>query len=214
MAISHPPALESALAALAAGQNRDPFGVLGPHADERGRGFVVRAFHPAAPAIDLVLRRTGEVKPMVRREVPGVFEAVVPLDAAGPPRGDPSPLDLDYRLRITFAHDHVAEMDDPYRYGRVLTEFDLHLLAEGTHHRAFEKLGAHRITIGSTTGIHFAVWAPNADRVSVVGDFNGWDGRVHPMRLLEPTASGKSSSPSSPTARSTSSRSGRCRASC
>src|SRR5438105_15781090 len=99
MAISHPPALESALAALAAGQNRDPFGVLGPHADERGRGFVARAFHPAAPAIDLVLRPTGDVKPMVRREVPGVFEPIVPLDASAPPRGTPgdrSPLGLAY----------------------------------------------------------------------------------------------------------------------
>src|SRR5207245_1661063 len=94
--------------------------------------------------------------------------------------------DLDYRLRITFTHDHIVEADDPYRYGRVLTDFDMHLLAEGTHHRAFEKLGAHRISVGSTTGVHFAVWAPNADRVSVIGDFNGWDGRVHPMRLLAP----------------------------
>ena len=69
----------------------------------------------------------------------------------------------------------------------MLTDFDLHLLGEGTHHRAFEKLGAHRIAVGTTTGVHFAVWAPNADRVSVVGDFNGWDGRVHPMRLLVPS---------------------------
>ncbi len=68
----------------------------------------------------------------------------------------------------------------------MLTDFDLYLLGEGTHHRAFEKLGAHRVRIGATTGVHFAVWAPNADRVSVVGDFNGWDGRVHPMRLLVP----------------------------
>ena len=69
----------------------------------------------------------------------------------------------------------------------MLTDFDLHLLGEGTHHRAFEKLGAHRINVGTTTGVHFAVWAPNADRVSVIGDFNGWDGRVHPMRLLAPS---------------------------
>jgi 1,4-alpha-glucan branching enzyme len=69
----------------------------------------------------------------------------------------------------------------------VLTDFDLHLLGEGTHYRAFDKLGAHRIAVGSTVGIHFAVWAPNADRVSVIGDFNGWDGRVHAMRLLTPS---------------------------
>jgi 1,4-alpha-glucan branching enzyme len=87
---------------------------------------------------------------------------------------------------VTFPGDHLLEIDDPYRYGRVLTDFDLHLLGEGTHHRAFDKLGAHRVRVGSTTGVHFAVWAPNADRVSLVGDFNGWDGRVHPMRLLAP----------------------------
>ena len=87
----------------------------------------------------------------------------------------------------TYPGDHVVEFDDPYRYGRVLTDFDLHLLGEGTHYRAFEKLGAHRITVGSTAGVHFAVWAPNADRVSVIGDFNGWDGRVHAMRLLAPS---------------------------
>src|SRR5438445_13718442 len=90
----------------------------------------------------------------------------------------------DYRLRITFAGDQVTEVDDPYRYGRVLSDFDLHLFSEGTQRRAYEKLGAHRIRVGSTVGVHFAVWAPNAERVSVVGDFNGWDGRVHPMRLL------------------------------
>jgi 1,4-alpha-glucan branching enzyme len=87
-------------------------------------------------------------------------------------------------LRITYAGDHVLDVDDPYRYGRVLTDFDLHLLSEGTHYRAFEKLGAHRIAQGTTTGVHFAVWAPNAGRVSVIGDFNGWDGRVTPMRFL------------------------------
>jgi 1,4-alpha-glucan branching enzyme len=104
----------------------------------------------------------------------GVFEAA--LDDAS-----------HYRLRIGYHAGHVLEVDDPYRYGRVLTDYDLHLFSEGTHHRAFEKLGAHRIAVGTTTGVHFAVWAPNAGRVSLIGDFNGWDGRVHPMRLLVPS---------------------------
>src|SRR5581483_8417660 len=90
----------------------------------------------------------------------------------------------DYRLGVTFPGDHVLEIDDPYSYGRVLTDFDLHRFGEGTDHRAYEKLGAHRIRIGTTVGVPFAVWAPNADRVSLIGDFNGWDGRVHPMRQL------------------------------
>ena len=171
--VGHDSTLESALAALEAGHNRDPFAVLGPHPDERGGGAVVRAFQPAAVAIDLRLGATGELRPMTRRDPAGLFEIRV-ADAT------------DYRLRFTYPGGHLVEADDPYRYGRVLTDFDLHLLGEGTHHRAFEKLGAHRIAVGSTTGVHFALWAPNAERVSLIGDFNGWDGRVHPMRLLAP----------------------------
>ena len=137
--------------------------------------MVIRAFNPAARSIDLVLPATGDRRPMARREPHGAFEAIV--------AGGEIP---DYRLHITYPGDVAVEVDDPYRFGRVLTDFDLHLLGEGTHYRSFEKLGAHRITVGRTTGIHFAVWAPNADRVSVIGDFNAWDGRVHAMRLLAP----------------------------
>src|SRR4029079_19351992 len=119
--------------------------------------------------------RGGELHPMQRRGPDGLFEITVASEDIP-----------DYRLRVTYSRDYIVEIDDPYRYGRVLTDFDLHLLGEGTHHRAFEKLGAHRIRVGTTTGVHFAVWAPNADRVSVIGDFNAWDGRVHAMRLLSP----------------------------
>jgi 1,4-alpha-glucan branching enzyme len=173
MSISHASATEAALNAVANGQNRDPFAVLGPHPDETGRHTVIRSFQPAARTVAVRLPN-GELQPMTRRHPPGVFEAVVGPDVR------------DYRLRVTYTNDHLVEFDDPYRYGRVLTDYDLHLLGEGTHYRAFEKLGAHRITVGSTVGVHFAVWAPNAERVSVVGDFNGWDGRVHAMRLLVP----------------------------
>ena len=93
---------------------------------------------------------------------------------------------FDYRLRITEHEGFVREIDDPYRYGQVMGELDLHLLGEGTHYRAFEKLGSHPLTIGDSTGMYFAVWAPNADRVSVVGDFNRWNGLAHPMRRLVP----------------------------
>jgi 1,4-alpha-glucan branching enzyme len=148
----------------------DPFGYLGPH-PAPGGGFIIRTIQPAARSVEVLLPG-GRVVPMTS-DGAGVFEAHVD-DAS------------DYRFRITY-HGHVLEVDDAYRYGRVLTDFDLHLLSEGTHHRAFEKLGAHRITVGTTTGVHFAVWAPNADRVSLIGDFNGWDGRVSPMRLLVPS---------------------------
>src|SRR4029077_18152930 len=75
----------------------------------------------------------------------------------------------------------------PYQYGQLLTDFDLHLVAEGTHYQAWDKLGAHTVEIGGVSGVHFAVWAPNAQRVSVIGDFNRWDGRAHVMRRLVPS---------------------------
>jgi 1,4-alpha-glucan branching enzyme len=180
MPVDHRSALDDALASLAGGRPCDPFALLGPHREADGRGTVIRAFHPAARQVELRLPATGELRAMVRGAHAGLFEAFVAPDAAGGSAPD-------YRLRFTFTGGHVAEIDDPYRYGRVLTDFDLHLFGEGTHQRIFEKLGAHRITLGLATGIHFAVWAPNADRVSVIGDFNGWDGRVHAMRQLLPS---------------------------
>ena len=172
MAVSEVSPLDAAIAALVGGYHRDPFSLLGPHVDERGAS-VVRAFHPAAERVELRLLPGGGLAPMAKRDPAGLYEA----------RVDDRP---DYRLRITYPGGHVVEIDDPYRYGRVLTDFDLHLLGEGTHHRMFEKLGSHLVEFGGTRGVHFAVWAPNAERVSIVGDFNGWDGRVTPMRLLVP----------------------------
>jgi 1,4-alpha-glucan branching enzyme len=172
MAVSHAHPLDTAIAALAGGVHRDPFSLLGPHAEDGTP--VVRAFYPAAQRVELRLGATGALLPMERRDPAGLYEVRV---------DEPRP---DYRLRITYPGGQVVEIDDPYRYGRVLTDFDLHLVGEGTHHRMFEKLGSHCIDFAGTRGVHFAVWAPNADRVSVIGDFNGWDGRVTPMRLLVP----------------------------
>jgi 1,4-alpha-glucan branching enzyme len=168
--------MKDAIAAVAAGQSRDPFAVLGPHRQAHER-LAIRTLQPQAKSVVLQVVG-GDQHPMRRRNEAGVYEAVVPLR-----RGEPVP---DYRLQVTLATDQVLEIDDPYRYGRVLSDFDLHLFNEGTHHRLFEKFGAHRIRVGDAVGVHFAVWAPNADRVSVIGAFNGWDGRVHPMRLLVP----------------------------
>src|SRR5262245_7564749 len=176
MAVSHAGGLDAAVAALIGGYNPDPFALLGPHRDDDG--VVVRAFQPAARQIEVRLRPGGETIAMEKRHPAGVWAARL-----GSRAGDGLP---DYRLRITYPGNHAIEIDDAYRYGRVLTDFDLHLFAEGTHRRAFEKFGSHRIAFGSTTGVHFAVWAPNADRVSVIGDFNAWDGRIHPMRYLMP----------------------------
>jgi 1,4-alpha-glucan branching enzyme len=170
---------DAMLDAIASGTSDDPFAVLGRHPTTvDGRpAIVVRTMQPFASRVELVT--PNGVTAMERRRREGLFEATVPLEAT------PSH-DVVYRLRL---HDgtHVHEIDDPYRYGQVLTDFDLHLLNEGTHYRAWEKLGSHRVTIDGVAGVHFAVWAPNAQRVSVIGDFNRWDGRAHPMRKLVPS---------------------------
>src|SRR5262245_56150157 len=137
--------LERALEALAAGRHRDPFAVLGPHPDD-GALTTIRTMQPAARAVDVHLLETGAYHPMRRHGASGVFEAALPGTRP------------DYRLRVTFNTGQVIELDDPYRYGRVLSDFDLHLIGEGTQYRMHEKLGAHRIRLGSTTGVHFAVW--------------------------------------------------------
>jgi len=164
-------------AALLAARHADPFSVLGMHAQPDG-SLLVRAFLPGAQAV--VLRDTARghrVATLQRVHDDGLFEATVPR------RKQP----FDYRLDITWAGGHATPAQaDPYRYGPLVGELDLHLLAEGTHQRPFEVLGAHPLTLGegvyAVAGVRFAVWAPNARRVSVVGSFNGWDGRRHPMR--------------------------------
>jgi 1,4-alpha-glucan branching enzyme len=115
---------------------------------------------------------------MVRRHPDGLFEARLALDGRAPNFG--------YRFRV-LSRTGTRDVVDPYQFGQVLSDYDLHLFSEGTHLRAWEKFGAHLMTVGHFTGVHFAVWAPNAQRVSVIGDFNGWDGRVHPMRRLVPS---------------------------
>jgi 1,4-alpha-glucan branching enzyme len=165
--------------AVASGASDDPFAVLGRHQATLGGkpALVIRTMQPAASGVDLVTPR--QTVPMERRRREGLFEVTVPFDG-----GDPGT--FEYRLRIHEATG-FREIRDPYQYGEVLTDFDLHLLSEGTHYRAWERLGARRVTVGVVTGVHFAVWAPNAQRVSVIGDFNGWDGRVHSMRKLVPS---------------------------
>jgi 1,4-alpha-glucan branching enzyme len=157
--------------ALAAARHADPFAVLGPHVIDDH--LVIRAYIPSAAAIR-VTRDGSPPIDMARRHPAGIFEAAVPgtLEV------------FDYRLQVTYPGGHTEEIDDPYRYGRVLSEFDLYLFGEGNHTRIYDKLGAHPMTIGASAGTHFALWAPNAERASVVGEFNAWDGRVHPMRSL------------------------------
>jgi 1,4-alpha-glucan branching enzyme len=150
----------------------DPFEVLGPHPMDHDGGLAVRAFLPYARDVEVVPLADGDQRFHMRRIHPaGFFEARIPDRRAS----------LRYRLLITDGGGQVREVFDPYSFPPLLSDFDLHLIAEGTHYKKYEKLGAHVREVAGVHGVHFAVWAPNAQRVSVVGDFNGWDGRCHPM---------------------------------
>ncbi len=162
-------AAPEAIAAITGGYHGAPFDVLGQHPLEGG-GRVVRAFQPQASAVSVL--SGGERRPMEAAGADGFFELAFPL-AAEP---------FAYQFAITLPSGQVYEADDPYRFGPVLSEYDLYLFGEGNHFQLYEKLGAHPIEHQGAAGVSFAVWAPNALRVSVVGDFNQWDGRRHPMR--------------------------------
>ncbi|WP_126401715.1 1,4-alpha-glucan branching protein GlgB [Blastochloris tepida] len=158
----------SDIAAIAGGIHPDPFAVLG--LQEAGRERMVRAFVPGADAVE-VIDDAGTVLGALEKRTPHeVFEGSI-----GPgPR-------IRYRLRARNAGG-TWEFFDPYAFGPVLGPLDDYYVAEGSHLRLFDKLGAHPIVHEGVEGVHFAVWAPNAQRVSVVGDFNQWDGRRHLMR--------------------------------
>ena len=150
--------------AIVEGRHGDPFAVLGPH--KHGAKQSVTAFVPGAEKLWLLV---GKVKPVAATPLgDGLFNA--PLAKAGP-----------YRLRAE-GHGTTWEFEDPFRFGPIFGEMDEYLLGEGTHKRIWQVLGAHLISHDGVDGTAFAVWAPNASRVSVVGDFNIWDGRRHPMR--------------------------------
>ncbi|MBM4124116.1 MAG: 1,4-alpha-glucan branching protein GlgB [Nitrospira sp.] len=160
---------------LARAEHWDPFAILGPHPllIDGQAATVVRAFLPQASSVDLLPEGVGTRPiPMTAVHEAGLFEVTVPIS-----RGK-----LRYALRVREQGGSVTEQGDPYAYPPQLTDFDLHLFAEGRHYRAYDMLGAHVRTLEGVSGVRFAVWAPNALRVSVVGDFNRWDGRRHAMR--------------------------------
>jgi 1,4-alpha-glucan branching enzyme len=158
------------LEAIAGGYHGDTFAVLGPHAsDENNRDWEIRAFLPHAQRAEVVMN--GHSVPMERIHTAGIYSA----------RVDERP--SEYRLRITDYQGHTTEIEDAYRFPPVLSDFDLHLMHEGTNYEGYNSFGAHVVTVDGVTGTRFAVWAPNAIVVSVVGNFNDWDTRRHPMRL-------------------------------
>ncbi|MCF5650811.1 1,4-alpha-glucan branching protein GlgB [Pseudomonas syringae] len=161
------------LDALIRAEHRDPFSILGPHGDG-GSGQYVRAYLPAALSVRLLARDDGrELGEMEMSDVPGFF--VGHLEHPQP-----------YLLKINWAGgEQITE--DPYSFGPLLGEMDLYLFAEGNHRDLSNCLGAQVTSVDGVDGVRFAVWAPNARRVSVVGSFNSWDGRRHPMRMRHPT---------------------------
>jgi 1,4-alpha-glucan branching enzyme len=159
--------LEAELIMISEARHHDPFTVLGRH--KKGGLTVVRAFMPHATEVFIA---EGSI-PLERLPGSDFFEW------SGKPDGIPE----HYRLiwRDEDHYEHIVH--DPYTYTQQLPDFDLHLFGEGRHRHAYRFLGAHEHDVDGVPGIRFAVWAPNAERVSVVGDFNRWDGRCHPMRV-------------------------------
>jgi 1,4-alpha-glucan branching enzyme len=167
--------------ALIEARHPDPFAVLGMHADADG-ALWVRALLPHAVTVAVHDTKTGRrLAVLERRHADGLFEGVVPRRRHR----------FDYRLQVEWDDGSAGRYGDPYRIGPLVGEQDLYYLGEGSHRRPFEVLGAHPLTLGegvyALDGVRFAVWAPNAARVAVVGDFNGWDPRRHPMRSRGPS---------------------------
>jgi 1,4-alpha-glucan branching enzyme len=149
----------------------DPHRLLGAHAENGG--VVVRAFRPAAAKV-VARPDGGEPVELVQRHPAGLFEGAV----AG------AKLPLRYELEVQYGPGEIFTLRDPYAFMPTLGEIDLYLAGEGRHEELYEKLGAHVLELDGIAGVAFAVWAPGARSVSVVGDFNSWDGRLHPMRSL------------------------------
>jgi 1,4-alpha-glucan branching enzyme len=161
----------SAIDELVEGRLADPHSLLGAH--PQNGSVVVRAFRPEAESVRVRVEGSEPVE-LERAHPAGLFEGTV----------DCAELPLRYRLEVSYAEGATLVVDDPYAFPPTLGDLDLHLAAEGRHERIYERLGAHVREVDGVVGTSFAVWAPSARSVSVVGDFNLWDGRLHPMRSL------------------------------
>jgi 1,4-alpha-glucan branching enzyme len=153
--------------ALETGTVGDPFSVLGPHDTDEGR--IVRAYVPGAQAVEAIGSDGSLLATCRPIEPAGLFAALITKGAA-------------YRWRIHWPDAQVQETEDPYSFGLLLGDVDTYLIGEGRHFELGRVFGAQAMSVDGVSGVRFAVWAPNARRVSVVGNFNGWDGRRHAMR--------------------------------
>jgi 1,4-alpha-glucan branching enzyme len=167
--MNYPTLSEHVIEAIVGSYHGDPFSVLGPHAHDNG--VVVRALLPYAATVSLII--PDDTIDMVKVHPQGLFETFLADDQ----------LPLDYHFQLLTDIGDNLQLEDPYRFPPFLSNYDEHLLAEGTHLHIYEYLGAHLVEVDGRHGVRFAVWAPSALRASVVGDFNQWDGRRHPMRF-------------------------------
>jgi 1,4-alpha-glucan branching enzyme len=153
----------------------DPFRVLGMHTVSLGGELrlAVRAFLPGAESVAVLDEEGREVAPMEAVHAAGFFETVLPRETGSFP----------YSLRVHWPGAEAVETADPYAFPPLIGDYDLYLMGEGTHLKLWEVLGARPVEVNGVAGVRFGVWAPSARRVSVVGEFNLWDGRRHPMRL-------------------------------
>ncbi len=168
------------IGALIQGVHPNPFEVLGPHevADGGRRALAVRAFLPHSQQVWLVDGGHRFQRPMQQIHPAGLFEAVCALDEISSHH---------YQLRMATHNGQMITMHDPYAFDPLLSDLDRYLFGEGKHLDIYRRLGAQLRTVDTVTGVNFAVWAPNAQSISVVGEFNAWDGRVHPMRKHIPS---------------------------
>lgn len=163
------------------GTHENPSEVLGPHRIEHdGReALAVRAFLPGSQQVWLVDKQHRAVRPMRKIHPAGFYEGVCPLGGTDS--------NSQYLLRVANERGEVTEMQDPYAVAPLMTDFDRYLFGEGRNWNIYRRLGAHCRTVDGEVGVNFAVWAPNAQSIQVVGDFNFWDGRQHAMRKQIPS---------------------------
>ncbi len=152
-------------------EGSNPHGLLGPHLTDSG--LLVQALIPTAQAITVKITSTGRKYPMELADEAGFYAALIPRKSMAA-----------YTLIVTYDNGATEEIHDPYSYAPQYTDEDVKKFNAGLHYGIYEKMGAHPMTVKGVEGVYFSVWAPCAMRVSVVGDFNLWDGRRHPMRLL------------------------------
>ncbi|MFQ3192768.1 MAG: 1,4-alpha-glucan branching enzyme, partial [Paraglaciecola sp.] len=162
--------------ALIEAKHQDVFSVLGMHKHPTQNVLIVRSFYPDALSVEVIDSKTNKLVALLDLVDPaGLFEGKL-----GRRRNA-----FSYRLRVSYKEETLV-VDDPYSYPSMINNDDLYLFCEGTHEKTYQWMGAHQLevdgVVGKVQGTHFVLWAPDASRVSVVGDFNFWDGRLHVMR--------------------------------